>query len=390
MRKIAVITGTRADYGHLYQIIKGIHDDPELELQLIVSSMHLSPEFGMTVKAIEKDGFPVAERVEMLLSSDTDEGVSISMGLGAIGFAKAYSRLRPDIIVILGDRFEIHAAASAAAPFRIPVAHIHGGESTEGVIDELFRHSITKLSHLHFAATQVYADRIRQMGEKPENIFVTGAPGLDSIINLTLLSKDALAGELGIPSDMNWGVVTFHPATLETENTESSLKEILRALDSFPQVHWVFTFPNADTSGRTIIAHIKAYAAEKGKQASVFISLGQPRYLSVLKAAAVMVGNSSSGIIEAPSFELPVVNIGSRQEGRIRAKNVIDVPEGGRAAIIVAIRKALSREFRDTLKGLENPYGDGTASSRILQVLKSAPLSGIMKKHFHDIKQDNI
>ncbi|RJR21782.1 MAG: UDP-N-acetylglucosamine 2-epimerase (hydrolyzing) [Nitrospiraceae bacterium] len=385
MRKIAVITGTRAEYGHLYHIIKGIHEDPELELQLIVTSMHLSPEFGMTVHAIEKDGFPVADKVEMLLSSDTDEGISISMGLGMIGFAKAYTRLKPDIMVLLGDRSEIHAAASAAAPFRIPIAHIHGGETTEGAIDELFRHSITKLSHLHFTATKAYADRIKQMGEGPDNIFVTGAPGLDSIVDLPLLSKVDLAGELGLPADREWGVVTFHPATLETEKTEDSIKEILQALDSFHRVHWVFTFPNADTSGRTIINHIREYAAGNDRHASVFISLGQLRYLSALKAASVMVGNSSSGIIEAPSFELPVVNIGSRQEGRIRAKNVIDVPECISSKITDAVRKALSPQFRETLKGLENPYGDGTASSKILQVLKNAPLSGIMKKHFYDI-----
>lgn len=388
MRKIAVITGTRAEYGHLYHIIKGIHEDPELELQLIVTSMHLSPEFGLTVKVIEEDGFPIADTVEMLLSSDTDEGISISMGLGMIGFAKAYSRLKPDIIVLLGDRFEIHAAASAAAPFRIPIAHIHGGETTEGAIDELFRHSITKLSHLHFAATQAYAGRIRQMGEQLDNIFVTGAPGLDNIIKLPLLSKDELAGELGLPADREWGIATFHPATLETEKTEDSIKEILQALDSFPRVHWIFTFPNADPSGRTIINHIKEYAAGHDKHASVFISLGQLRYLSALKAAAVMVGNSSSGIIEAPSFELPVVNIGSRQEGRIRAKNVIDVPECSGGSIIDAVARACSPEFRETLKGLENPYGDGTASNKILHVLKNALLSGIMKKHFYDLLID--
>ncbi|MEW6600340.1 MAG: UDP-N-acetylglucosamine 2-epimerase [Nitrospirota bacterium] len=385
MRKIAVITGTRAEYGHLYHIIKGIHEDPELELQLIVTSMHLSPEFGMTVTSIEKDGFPIAEKVDMLLSSDTAEGISISMGLGMIGFAKAYTRLRPDVIVLLGDRFEIHAAASAAAPFRIPVAHIHGGETTEGAIDELFRHSITKLSRLHFAATQEYAGRIRQMGEPPENIFITGAPGLDNILNLSLLSKDELAGELGLPSDRQWGVVTFHPATLETEKTEDSIREILQALDSFPDVHWIFTFPNADTSGRTIIEHIREYAANNDRHTSVFISLGQLRYLSALKAASVMVGNSSSGIIEAPSFELPAVNIGSRQKGRTRAQNVIDVPEYARDGIIDAISRALSAEFRATLKGLKNPYGDGTASGKILHVLKNAPLTSIMKKRFHDI-----
>lgn len=385
MRKIAVITGTRAEYGHLFHIIKGIHEDPELELQLIVTSMHLSPEFGMTVKVIEKDGFPIADRVEMLLSSDSDEAISTSMGLGMIGFAKAYTRLKPDIIVLLGDRFEIHAAASAAVPFRIPVAHIAGGESTEGAMDELFRHSITKMSRLHFAANQKYADRIRQMGEQPENIFVTGAPGLDSINKLRLLNKDQLVKELNLPADREWGIVTFHPVTLETESTENQIKEVLSALSGFPEIHWVITFPNADTESRTIIKHITAYVEEKKGCASLFLSLGQLRYLSMLKNVVVMVGNSSSGIIEAPSFELPVVNIGSRQDGRIRAKNVIDVSECKSAAIKDAIQKALSASFRASLKGLQNPYGDGTASSKILQVLKNVPLRSIIKKHFYDI-----
>jgi UDP-hydrolysing UDP-N-acetyl-D-glucosamine 2-epimerase len=386
MRKIAVITGTRAEYGLLYHIIKGIHDDPALQLQLVVTSMHLSPEFGMTVKEIENHGFPVAEKVDMLLSSDSEEAVSTSMGLGIIGFAKAYARLRPDIIVLLGDRFEIHAAASAAVPFRIPVAHIHGGESTEGAMDELFRHSITKLSHLHFAVTQAYADRIKQMGEQPENIFVTGAPGLDSINKLHLMDKEQLAEELGLPANRKWGIVTFHPVTLEKESTESQIKEMLHALDSFPQIHWIFTFPNADMESRTIIKYIKAYVEDNKERASAFVSLGQLRYLSALKAAAVMVGNSSSGIIEAPSFELPVVNIGSRQDGRIRAKNVIDVPDCKSDKIEDAVKEALSNSFRDSLKGLKNPYGDGTASVRIVDILKNTDLDRMIKKHFYDYK----
>lgn len=385
MRKIAVITGTRAEYGHLFHIIKGIHEDPELQLQLVVTSMHLSPEFGMTVKTIEQDGFPIAEKVEMLLSSDSDEAISTSMGLGVIGFAKAYSRLRPDIIVILGDRFEIHAAASAAVPFRIPVAHIHGGESTEGVMDELFRHSITKMSHLHFTANQTYADRIRQMGEQPENIFVTGTPGLDNINKLQLLNKDRLSAELGLPANKDWGMVTYHPVTLEKGSAEGQIKELLSALDNFPEVHWVFTFPNADTESRTIITHIKAYVKDREGRASVFISLGQLRYLSFLKAAAVMVGNSSSGIIEAPSFELPVINMGSRQDGRIRAENVIDVADFRKIDIINSIRKSLSKDFRDSLMGLKNPYGDGKASGRILEILKRTPLDRITRKHFYDV-----
>ncbi len=390
MRKIAVITGTRAEYGLLYHIIKAIHEDPELELQLIVTGMHLSQDFGMTVNDIEKDNFPVAEKVEMLISSDTEETVSVSMGQGVMGLAKAYARLRPDIIVLLGDRFEIHSAASAAAPFRIPVAHIHGGELTRGAMDELFRHSITKLSHLHFASTQAYADRIKQMGEQPENVFVTGAPGLDSIKKLQLLNKEQLASELGLPVNSDWGIVTFHPATLEKEGAGRQIKEILSALDKFPEIHWIFTYPNADTESRTIIENIKRYVEERKGHASLFVSLGQLRYLSILKTAVVMAGNSSSGIIEAPSFELPVVNIGSRQDGRIRAKNVIDVAECNDDKIEIAVKEALSGGFKESLRGLENPYGNGTASSRIVEILKNAPLSSIIKKHFHDTKPDKV
>ncbi len=388
MLKIAVITGTRAEYGLLYHIIKQIHEDPELELQLIVTGMHLSQEFGMTVRDIEKDGFPVTGKVEMLLSSDTEEAISVSMGQGVIGIAKAYARLRPDIIVLLGDRFEIHAAASAAVPFRIPVAHIHGGESTEGAMDELFRHSITKMSHLHFAATPEYSDRIKQMGEQPENIFVTGAPGLDSIKKLQLLDKEQIASELELPINSDWGIVTFHPVTLEKESAGGQIKEILFALDKFPHIHWIFTCPNADTESRVISENIRTYVEDRKSHASLFVSLGQLKYLSILKTAVVMVGNSSSGIIEAPSFELPVVNIGSRQDGRIRAKNVIDVPECNRDKIESAVKMSLSGSLKESLKGLKNPYGNGTASSRILEILKNTPLSSIIKKHFHYIKPD--
>lgn len=388
MRKIAVVTGTRAEYGLLYYIIKGVHDDTDLELQLLVTGTHLSPEYGMTVTDIEKDGFPISAKIDMLISSDTEAAISTSMGQGIMGFAKAYERLNPDIILLLGDRFEIHAAASAAVPFKIPVAHIHGGETTLGAMDELFRHSITKMSHIHFAAALEYADRIKQMGEQPENVFVTGAPGIDNIRNLDLLDKERLAKDLGLPVDREWGIVTFHPVTLEKESTEGQIKELLRTLGSFPDIYWLITFPNADTENRIIIKHINEYAEDKKGHASVFTSLGQLRYLSVLNTSSVMVGNSSSGIIEAPSFGLPVVNIGSRQEGRIRAKNIIDVPDCVNGKIAAAIKKSLSNSFRDSLKVIENPYGDGSASPKILDILKNVPLSRIIKKHFFDIKTD--
>ena len=384
MRKIAVITGSRAEYGLLYWIMKGIHEDHELELQLIVTGMHLSPEFGLTVREIEKDGFHIAERVEMLLSSDTEEAVAISMGVGIQGFAKAYARLRPDMLVVLGDRFEIHAAVSAAVPFRIPVAHIHGGETTEGAMDEMFRHAITKMRHLHFPAAEAYANRIKQMGERPENIFCFGAPGVDNIYKLTLMDRQKLSEELQLPADGKWGIVGYHPATLEKNSAEVQIKEILNAVAEFPNLCWIFTLPNADMESRVIINNIKDYVSKKPKTSRLFSSLGQLKYLSLLRHGEVLVGNSSSGIIEASSFELPVVNIGSRQTGRIKPANVIDVPVCERDKIVSAVRRAMSGEFRHSLRGLKNPYGDGTASKRIVDVLKKFPLENILKKPFYE------
>lgn len=384
-RKICVITGSRADYGHLYWIIKGIHDDPFLELQLIVACMHLSPEFGLTVREIEKDGFPIAERVEMLLSSDTETAIATSMGLGMIGFAKTYERLMPDIIVALGDRFEIHAAVSAALPFRIPVAHIHGGESTEGAIDELMRHAITKMSHVHYTATEDYRKRVIQMGELPENVLCFGAPGLDSIHKLKLMNEDELSGMFGIPHGRKIGIVTYHPVTLEKNTSEVHISELLKAVQKFPDVFWVFTMSNADTSGRIIGRKIEEFLTKNPQMGKLFGSLGQLRYLSLMKHASVMVGNSSSGIIETPSFNLPVVNIGERQLGRIRAINVIDVPECNEKYITEAIHKSLSVEFKNSLKDMCNPYGNGNASDRIVEKLKNLHLGEqLIKKKFYE------
>lgn len=386
MRKIAVITGTRAEYGLLYWIIKGIHEDSELELQLIVTGMHLSPEFGLTVKEIEKDGFPIAERVEILLSSDTETAIATSMGIGMIGFAKAYERLKPELLLVLGDRFEILSAVAAAIPFRVPVAHIHGGESTEGAMDELFRHAITKMSHIHFAATEIYRKRIIQMGENPDNVFCFGAPGLDNIYKLQLMGKEELCNELDIPSDKKIGVVTYHPVTLEKDTADVHISEILKALKKFPDIFWFFTLPNADTGGRIIIKRIKDFANENGS-CKVFASLGQVKYLSLLKNADIMVGNSSSGLVEAPYFELPVVNIGERQKGRIKAKNVIDVISSEKE-ISNAIYKGISMEFKNSIKGIDNPYGFGNASERILNVLKTVRLGeNMIKKKFYELPE---
>lgn len=386
MRKITVITGSRAEYGLLYWIIKDIHEDPDLDLQLIVTGMHLSPEFGLTVKEIEKDGFPIAERVEMLLSSDTEAAIATSMGLGMIGFAKAYEHLRPDIVVALGDRFEILSAVSAAVPFRIPIAHIHGGESTEGAMDELFRHAITKMSHIHFTAAETYKKRIMQMGESPDSVFCFGAPGLDNIYKLPLMTKNELLKELGISTDKKIGVVTYHPVTLEESSSESQMNEILKAVSNFNDIYWVVTGTNADAGGRAIMKRIGDFVCSNTDKGKVFSSLGQLRYLSLLKHASVMVGNSSSGLLEAPSFELPVVNIGDRQKGRIKVMNVIDVAECRERTIREAIERALSPEFRQSLKGMKNPYGQGNASERIVEKLKTVNIKqGLIKKRFHNL-----
>ena len=386
MRKIAVLTGTRADYGLLYWIIKGIQDDSKLELQLIATGMHLSPEFGLTVKEIERDGVPIAARVEMLLSSDTELSIATSMGLGMIGFARAYEDLKPDILVVLGDRFETLSAVSAAVPFRIPVAHIHGGETTEGAIDELFRHAITKMSHIHFTATEKYRERVVQMGENPENVFCVGAPGLDNVNKLSLLTREELFKTLQLPQGRTLGVVTYHPATLEKNAVQSQISVILEALREVQNIYWVVTLPNADTGGRIITELIYDFVKKNLNNGKVFISLGRQRYLSLLKYADVMVGNSSSGLIEAPSYKLPVVNIGNRQKGRFRAENVIDVPSSEKKDIVAAITRAISKEFRESLVGLENPYGDGHTSVRIIERLKTASLYDKIIKQFHEIK----
>jgi len=384
MRKIALVTGTRAEYGLMYFIMKGIQDDPELELQLIVTGTHLSPEYGMTVESIEKDGFTIAERIEIPLSSDSEVAVATSMGLAVAGLANAYERLVPDLLLILGDRYEIFSAAAAAVFFKIPIAHIHGGESTEGAMDELFRHAITKMSHIHFPATLEYAERVIQMGENPEHVHCFGAPGVDNIYKFGLLRKDELTESLGISPDEEIGIVTYHPVTLGEDSPEGEIQEVLEALLDVPSIFWIITYPNADVGSKRIVEKIEEFGVKYPKRCKVFISLGQLRYLSVLKYAQVMVGNSSSGLIEAPSFKLPVVNIGRRQEGRVRAMNVIDVPVCRKDEIVAAIDKSLSPRFQESLKDMKNPYGDEAVSDRIVQALKTVRLDErLIKKHFY-------
>ena len=383
VRTIGVVTGSRADYGHLLPVLRKIREAPDLALHLLVTGMHLAPEFGLTVRQVEADGFALGDRIEMLLSSDTPDGIARSMGLGTIGFAQSFSRLRPDLLVVLGDRFEIHAAALAALPFAIPVAHIHGGEVTSGVIDDALRHSITKLSHLHFAATEESARRVIQMGEEPWRVEVCGAPGLDQLRTIQPLDADALSTEYDLVLQPPPLLVTYHPVTLEPGQAERQVRELLGALEA-SGMPVVFTTPNADAGGR-LITEALAEFVRAHPSARLLANLGTQAYWSLMRQAAAMVGNSSSGIIEAPSFGVPVINIGTRQQGRVRAGNVIDVG-CCREEILDGIRTAVSPAFRARLKGMRNPYGDGHAAERIVKRLEAVALDeALIRKRFTDV-----
>ena len=383
MRTIAAVTGSRADYGIYRPLFRAISADPDLTLHLIVSGMHLAPEFGRTVTFIEEDGFAIQDRVEMLLSSDSPEGIAKSIGLGIIGYAQSFSRSRPDLLILLGDRFEMYAAAVAALSFRIPVAHIHGGELTAGAIDDALRHSMTKLSHLHFVSTDLYARRVIQLGEEPWRVTVSGAPSLDNINDIPLLARGELEARYGLSLKKDPLLVTFHPVTLEYDRTEWQVSQLLHALHAADRPI-VFTMPNADTGGRSILRMIDEFVRTH-ESAWVVDNLGTQAYFSLMAVAFAMVGNSSSGIVEAASFKLPVVNIGSRQEGRVRAENVIDVGYES-ANIAKALNRAADAAFREHLGRLANPYGDGNASARIVSKVKEVSLdTKLLVKNFFDI-----
>jgi len=371
MRTIGVVTVARSDYGIYLPVLRAIQEEAELQLQIFVSGMHLSPEFGLTVNMIEADGFEIAERVEMLLSSDTSEGIAKSIGLGVIGFSQAFTRTRPDILVVLGDRFEMYAAAVAALPFRIPVAHIHGGEVTQGAIDDALRHSLTKMSHLHIVSTQEYARRVEQLGEESWRITVSGAPSLDNLNSIQFLTAEELEACYNVRLKPPPLLVTFHPVTLEFEHTEWQINELLAALDTCG-LSVVFTMPNADMKNAVIRQKIAEYK-KTHSNAWILDNFGMQGYFSMMRAASAMVGNSSSGIVEAALVKLPVVNIGIRQHGRIRSRNIIDV--GYKTdEILEGIKNATSESFRQSLEGLQSPYGDGRAAGRIVESLKKAPL----------------
>ena len=382
-RKICVVTGARAEYGLLRWVMQGIKDDTKLVLQVIATGMHLSPEFGLTFREIEQDGFHIDRKVEMLTSSDTTVGIAKSMGLGLIGFSDAFNELRPDLIVVLGDRFEIFSAVAAASVARIPVAHLHGGETTQGAFDEAFRHSITKMSHLHFVAAEEYRQRVIQLGEQPTHVFLVGGLGIDNIKRLKLLDRVALEASLDFKLGKKNLLITFHPVTLEMSTAANQMEELLIALAELKDTHLIFTLPNADTDGRNLIKMVEQFVAQH-RNARVYASLGQLRYLSCVAHVDGVVGNSSSGLAEVPSFKKGTINIGDRQLGRLQAESVVNC-EPTRQSITDALERLYSADFQVNLSKTRNPYGDGGASENVVKTLKHFVLDGIVKKVFYDL-----
>ena len=383
-RKICIVTGSRADYGLLYWLIKEVEKDKNLKLQLIVTGMHLSSKFGSTYKEIEKD-FKIDKKINISLYSDTSEGISRSMGIAQTSFSKAYKKLKPDIIVVLGDRFEIFSAVSSAMISRIPIAHIHGGEATEGLIDEAIRHCITKMSHIHFTATDEYSKRVIQLGEAPNKVFNVGGAGIENIKRLKLLTKEEFEKSINFKLNIKNILVTFHPVTLERKTSKKHFQEILNSLDELKDTNIIFTKANSDVDGKIINQMIDKYTRKNSDKSIGVASLGQLNYLSALKHIDVIVGNSSSGISEAPSFKIATINIGDRQNGRIKAESVVDCLSN-KKDIKRAIKRVYSDEFKNLLKNVKNPYGNGYASKKIIKVLKTIKLDKILKKPFFNIK----
>jgi len=382
-RKICVVTGTRADYGLLSPLLNEIQNDSALILQLIVTGMHLSPEFGLTYKEIEKD-FKIDKKIEILLSSDSAIGVSKAMGLAQISFAEAYQELNPDIVVVLGDRYEIFSAVSSAMILKIPIAHISGGELTQGAIDDSIRHAITKMSQIHFVATNIYKKRVIQLGENTKNIFNFGEAGLDNIDKLELLSKKVFEESIHFKIDKKSLLITYHPTTLETiDKIEKDFKKIINQLDLLEKTSLIFTKANSDEGGRMINKLIVDYVNKNKQKAIVFSSLGQLRYLSALQYVDAVVGNTSSGIVEAPSFKIGAINIGDRQKGRIQASNIINANVEN---LDKAFEKLYSESFQEKLKNVTNPYyQDGNASFKTKEILKNINLDSILNKPFFDL-----
>lgn len=384
MRKVCVYTSTRADYGLLRNLIKEIYACPELDLQLLVSGTHLMARQGMTINEIQADGYALDQCIDIDLSDDSPEGICNSMGLAISKYGKAMMEIRPDILLVLGDRFESFCFAAAANVCRIPIAHIHGGETTVGAIDEAFRHSITKMAHLHFPCCEIYRQRIIQLGESPDRVFNVGALGIENIQKMKLLRKNELESSIGFKLDRPFFMVTFHPVTLESDSAGKQFAELLAALDQFPNYKCIFTQANADTDGQIINKMVYEYVENHPERCMATPSLGYLRYLSAMKLCTAVVGNSSSGILEAPAFKIPTINIGDRQKGRIRAESIVDcIPT--QTSITMAFQKALSKEFLNNLHEMRNLYENSETSTRIKEIIKSINLSSIIKKEFYDI-----
>jgi len=386
LKKICVVTGTRAEYGLLHYLLKDINNDSEFDLQLIVTGMHLSPEFGNTYQEIEKDGFNIDEKIDISLSSDCEVAIAKSIGIGVSRFAEVFDREKPDLLILLGDRYEIFSSAIAAMVSRVPIAHIHGGETTEGVIDEAIRHSITKMSFIHFTATEEYRNRVIQLGEDPSRVFNVGGLGVDNISKIELLSREQLEDAIGFNLGKKNILVTYHPVTLEENTSESQFEELLSALDELSDTKIIFTKSNSDSGGRIVNQMIDEYTSKR-RNTIAFDSMGYQNYLSLMQYVDIVMGNSSSGLLEAPTFKIATIDIGDRQKGRIKAKSVIScLPL--KSSIKEAIVQALSVEFRFSLKAVTNPYGSGGASKQIFEIIKKLDCSKMLKKSFLDLNFD--
>ena len=384
IRKICIVTGSRAEYGLLYWLLKKVEADSNFELQLIVTGMHLSSDFGLTYKEIEKD-FKIKKKIDMHLSSDNSVGISKSMGMAQALFAKAYNQLKPEIVIVLGDRYEIFSASIAAMIAKIPIAHIHGGEITQGSWDDCIRHSISKMAHLHFTATEEYRNRVVQLGEEPNRVFTVGGLGVENIKRLKLLGKKEFEKSINFKLNKKNILITFHPVTLENNTSKKQFQELLNAINELEDTNIIFTKTNSDLNGKIVNQMIDQYTSEYPKKCIGFTSLGQLKYLSALQYVDAVVGNSSSGLLEAPSFKLGVINIGDRQKGRIRAKSVIDcLPD--KKDIQKSFERLYSKDYQELLNTVSNPYDGGLSSKKIVRVLKNFKLQNVLKKNFYNIK----
>ncbi|MEM1484896.1 UDP-N-acetylglucosamine 2-epimerase [Oscillospiraceae bacterium PP1C4] len=386
MKQLCVVTGTRAEYGLLKPLICAILEDAQLQLTLVVTGMHLCPEFGLTYQEIVADGFTIDEKIEILLSSDTTRGMTKSVGLAMLSFAEYFERKRPDMLVVLGDRYEIFACATAAAMAFIPIAHLYGGDTTEGAVDEFLRHSITKMSYLHFVSTDVSKKRVEQLGESPDRVFNYGALGVENILSVPLLSKPMLEKSIEFELNRNYALVTFHPVTMENESAHEQFGQLLTALDRFADLKFIFTKANSDANGRIINAMIDDYV-ESRSNCVAFTSMGMLRYLSAMKYASLVIGNSSSGLYETPSFHIPTINIGDRQRGRLQASSIINCSPVC-DDIACAIERGLSPEWVNIAKQTVSPFGSGNTSKRIVAKIEEFLLDDKidMKKKFYDLE----